>query len=103
MDQKKIRNQIIKMLKKCVFGTKRNAIRLLFDSEEERNKQIKKLDFLDIAGIKKGKDNSIEIKFVDRLKALDKLCELINDVDETENALYTAIEKSITSGENHEE
>ncbi|GHV28860.1 hypothetical protein FACS189481_0410 [Clostridia bacterium] len=105
MNQKKIRDQIIRMLKKCVFGTAKNAIKLLFNNEEEMHKQIKKLDLLNVAEIKKGKNNSIEIKFVDRLKALDKLCELMNDVDEaaTENALYTAIEKSIASGDKHEE
>ncbi|MDR2817754.1 MAG: hypothetical protein LBB04_03460 [Oscillospiraceae bacterium] len=102
---KKIRTQVIKMLKKCVFGTAKSVIKLLFNSEEEIRKQIKKLDLLNVAEIKKGKNNSIEIKFVDRLKALDKLCELMDnaDVDETEGALYAAIEKSVTSGNSHGE
>jgi hypothetical protein len=103
MDKKNTRAKIIKMLRRCVFGTARNVTKFLCTSEEEMRKHIKRLDLLTVAEIKRGKNNSVEIKFVDRLKALDKLCELMDstDIDETENALYAAIEKSVTSGNKH--
>ena len=50
------------------------------------------MDFFNISEIKKKKGGDIEIKFFDRLKALEKLQQLCDEKDYmTENSLYNAI------------
>jgi hypothetical protein len=97
--------QIIKMLKKLAFGNHRKIFSLLFADSQELMSRLKRADLSSVAAIKKGKDNSIEIKFVDRLRVLDKLCELngVAGSDEKEQDLYQAIAGSVDRGGRHED
>lgn len=62
-------------------------------SDEVSREEIEKMDLFNISEIKRKKGGDIEIKFFDRLKALEKLQDTnaINAKPE-ENSLYSAIE-----------
>ena len=74
------------------FGCVSDAIKLLF-SDEVSESQIELMDLFNISEIKKKKGGDIEIKFFDRLKALEKLQNINVDASSEENSFYSAIEK----------
>lgn len=52
------------------------------------------MDLFNIAEIKKKKGGDIEIKFFDRIKALEKLSEISSQSSaDNENSIFSAIEK----------
>lgn len=51
------------------------------------------MDLFNISEIKRKKGGDIEIKFFDRLKALERLCELCGESDGESHSLFSAIEK----------
>jgi hypothetical protein len=103
MKQNRIKERIIKMLEKLAFGCSKGLFRLLLRDEKELTTLLKGLDFLNISAIKRGRDNSIEIKFVDHLKALDKLYTLSEaDNNDNENELYRALSESVKQGVDYE-
>lgn len=51
------------------------------------------MDLFNISEIKRKKGGDIEIKFFDRLKALERLYELCDEADCEANSLFSAIEK----------
>lgn len=77
---------------RLAFGCVSDAVKLLFceDIPEER---IEELDLFNIAEIKRKKSGDVEIKFFDRLKALEHLEEMCEPADTGETSLYAAIEK----------
>ena len=56
--------------------------------------KIEKLDLFNVSQIKRQKGGGIEIKFFDRLKALERLSALSEKEEEKGHSLYYAIEKS---------
>ena len=79
---------------RLAFGCISDAIRLLF-SDDIDVEAIEQMDLFSISEIKKKKGGDIEIKFFDRLKALEKLQSLNNEAaDEGGSSFYSAIEKS---------
>lgn len=65
----------------------RTAMRLLADPEIKRRiAKLEKLDLTMVSDIKCPKSGGIEVKFFDRLKALDRLCELSNAASAGENS-----------------
>lgn len=79
---------------RLAFGCVSDAVSLLFDEELTKEK-IETLDLFNVCEIKRQKGGAIEIKFFDRLKALEKLSQLSeNSCDGRGNSLYYAIEKS---------
>lgn len=78
---------------RLAFGCISDAVCLLFSDEVSRE-EIEKMDLFNVSEIKRKKGGDIEIKFFDRLKALEKLAEYGNVHSETEEcSLYSAIEK----------
>lgn len=78
---------------RLAFGCISDAICLLF-SDEVSPEEIEKMDLFNISEIKRKKGGDIEIKFFDRLKALEKLEDVWSTHrDDEENSLYSAIEK----------
>lgn len=79
---------------RLAFGCVSDAVRLLFDDELTKDK-IDGLDLFNVSEIKRQKGGAIEIKFFDRLKALEKLS-LFDEAGSVSggNSLYYAIEKS---------
>ena len=81
---------------RLAFGCISDPVSLIFLPEDEiTEEKIEKLDLFNVSEIKKQKGGGIEIKFFDRLKALEKLS-AISDKEEEEkgHSLYYAIEKS---------
>ena len=78
---------------RLAFGCISDAVCLLF-SDEVSPGEIEKMDLFNISEIKRKKGGDIEIKFFDRLKALEKLSE-VGSVrgDGEESSLFSAIEK----------
>lgn len=81
---------------RLAFGCISDAIRLLFTDEVDPG-QIEQMDLFNIAEIKKKKGGDIEIKFFDRLKALEKLQSLSVSSENDENSFYSAIEKGASA------
>lgn len=77
---------------RLAFGCISDAVRLLF-SDEVSPEEIEKMDLFNIAEIKRKKGGDIEIKFFDRLKALEKLSETSVAGDNEKSSLISAIEK----------
>lgn len=81
---------------RLAFGCVSDAVSLLFLDENSLSKeQIESLDLFNVSEIKRQKGGGIEIKFFDRLKALQMLsqkCEADNS--NGANSIYNAIEKS---------
>ena len=78
---------------RLAFGCISDAISLLF-SDEVSPEEIEKMDLFNISEIKRKKGGDIEIKFFDRLKALEKLEYLWSTQrEDEESSLFSAIEK----------
>lgn len=79
---------------RIAFGSITDCVRLISGVEDSSNslKEISDMDLFMISEIKKPKDGAMEIKFYDRIKALEKLQESVNS---TEKSLpfYEALEK----------
>ena len=84
-------------LHRIAFASSADAIRLLVCDDYE-NLDIEDLDLFNISEIKRPKGGGLEIKFFDRVKALEKLGEL-SDVSQENSAVpfYEALEKSAAS------
>ncbi|MFI3140759.1 MAG: terminase small subunit [Clostridia bacterium] len=81
---------------RLAFGCVSDAISLIF-CEDEIPKNFEKLDLFNVADIKRQKNGCIEIKFFDRLKALEKLENLCTSVTESGSSFYSAIEKGASA------
>ena len=77
---------------KLAFGSVNDAVRLLF-AEELDVDALKKMDLFNVAEIKRVKGGGMEIKFADRLKALQCL-EQLREAGSGGEGLYRALEAS---------
>ncbi len=68
-------------LYRLAFGKPGEALQLLY-REDPSAQELESLDLSSVAEIKRTKDKSVEIKFFDRIKALDKLNEIFNSSKE---------------------
>lgn len=57
---------------RLAFGNVSDAVRLMFD-DNPSEKALESYDLFNVAEIKRPKDGAMEIKFFDRIKALEKL------------------------------
>lgn len=81
---------------KLAFGRITDAIRLLYSDNAPDADEIDLMDLFNISEIKRAKGGGMEIKFFDRLKALEKM-HILNE-ENAENApssFYEAISKSV--------
>ena len=62
-----------------------DAVRLLYH-EQMSDDEIRQMNLSGVAEIKRAKDKSVEIKFFDRIKALDRLSELNEVVTDSASA-----------------
>lgn len=76
---------------KLAFGSVNDAVRLLF-GEEPDPQELERMDFDNIAEIRRLKDGGLEIKFYDRIRALDCLRDL-SESGAGNSPLYRALEK----------
>lgn len=77
---------------RLAFGDVTDAVRLLF-TEEISPATLQKMDLFNVAEIKRLKGGGMEIKFADRLKALQCL-EQLRSENGDDDALYRALEAS---------
>ena len=82
-------------LRRLAFGEIQDAVTLLFESEENIISSLPRLDLFNVSEIKRQKGGGMEIKFFDRLKALERLGDVL-DADSRQKAasFYDALEKS---------
>ncbi len=75
---------------RLALGKVTDAIKLLY-CENLSDDEIEKLDLTNIAEIKKPKDGAMEIKFFDRLKALEKMGDFDKESSKKQGSLFDAI------------
>lgn len=94
--KKKItQKEVSEGLRRLAFGEIQDAVSLLFESEEGIIEKLSGLDLFNISEIKRVKGGGMEIKFFDRLKALDKLGQVISTTDKAHaKSFYEALENS---------
>ena len=81
---------------RLAFGCVSDAIKLIF-SEDISEEKIERLDLFNIAEIKRKKCGDVEIKFFDRLKALQQLYEMSEGSDSGEASIFDAIRKGASA------
>ena len=95
------RDDVSTGLKRLAFGNCTDAVYLVFAEELPPSDVISKLDLFNVSEIKRVKGGGVEIKFSDRLKALEKLYEMENSFSERDKAedLIKALSDSVGNGE----
>ncbi|MBR4868693.1 MAG: terminase small subunit [Clostridia bacterium] len=73
-------------LERIAFGSTADAIRLLLSEMPPTAEELETMDLFMISEIKRPKGGGVEIKFFDRLKAMELLCSL-RDEGNSEQAL----------------
>ncbi len=81
--------------RRLAFGSVTDALRLLFMDEVPGVETMEQMDMLNVSDIKRPKGGGLEIKFFDRLKALERLKEMSETDAAQNNALpfYEALER----------
>jgi len=80
--------------RRLAFGSIADALRLLTAESPPMPEELERMDFFNVSDIKCPKNGGLEIKFFDRLKALDKLAELGTAGEDTGlQAFYQALDK----------
>lgn len=77
---------------RLAFGNISDAIKLVFAENLDLIK-IEEMDFFNVAEIKKLKDGAMEVKFFDRIKALEKLQQMNFTEQKQALSFYNAIER----------
>ena len=75
-----MKEEIYQGYQQLAFGSIADAIKLLF-MEEPAPRALGKMNFINVAEIRRMKEGAMEIKFFDRLKALASLYEYSGDAD----------------------
>ena len=86
-------------LRRLAFGRINDALELLKDDPAEVRSE--RLDLFNVSEIKRVKGGGVEIKFFDRLEALEKLAELEDKAADSAAAdsFFSAIQKSARQGD----
>ncbi len=91
-------------LTRLAFGCVSDAVSLLF-KDEVTDSDLEKMDLFNVSEIKRKKNGEMEIKFFDRLKALEKLTDITDmSSSDEENSIFHAIAKGAAAlrNENYE-
>lgn len=75
------KDELVSGLKRMAFGSVSDALRLLYEETIDKE-ELEKLDLFNISEIKKAKGGGLEIKFFDRLRALERLAVICEEQDE---------------------
>lgn len=102
--KKVTQKDLIEGLRHLAFGEIKDAVTLLFESDENIIDILPKLDLFNVSEIKRAKGGAMEIKFFDRIKAMEKLNDFISaDSGNKASLFYDALEKSAAGLKNIEE
>ena len=98
---KKLKQEVIAGLQRLAFGSVNDCIKLM-DIENLESESAEALDLFGISEIKRQKQGVFEIKFFDRLKALEALAGLCADMPGKTMDLIAALEKSVPDAASEE-
>ena len=88
MEKKELgREDVIEALKKIAFGRVNRGVELTYLSEPTAQ-LIRKMDLSAVAEFKRNANGTVEVKFVDRVKALSALYEMLGTGDANEAAEF---------------
>ena len=88
MGKKDVRREdVIEALKEIAFGRVNRGVELTFLSEPSAQR-IRKMDLSAVAEFKRNANGTVEVKFVDRVKALSALYEMLGTGDANEAAEF---------------
>ncbi len=95
-DPEAIRGEVLAGLRTLAFGSVNNAVSLLFAADDEDVlAQLPNFNLFNVAEIKRPKGGGLEIKFFDRIKALEKMAELsCAPEDVADTSFFTALQES---------
>lgn len=91
--ENEMKEEIYQGYQQLAFGSIADAIKLLF-MEEPNPRALGKMNFFNVAEIRRMKEGAMEIKFFDRLKALEKLEEITGQGEAEAPPFYEALENS---------
>lgn len=97
MTKKTVNEQISDVLRQMALGQVSDAVRLLMHGNELTERQLKRLNLVNVADIKRAAGGVTEIKFFDRLKAIQCLMAFEQQADNTGTAFIEALMKSASS------
>lgn len=80
-----------KGLRRLAFGSAADALKLMLCEETMTSEEIEKLDLFNVSDIKRPKGGGLEIKFFDRLKALERLEKLGTGEENTQSSFVQAL------------
>lgn len=90
-------NLISAGLQRLAFGSCADAVKLILSANQDATPDIDSLDLFNVSEIKFTCGKGMEIKFFDRLKALEKLSEISQSGNDTGAlSFYEALERSAT-------
>ncbi|MCR5637126.1 MAG: terminase small subunit [Clostridiales bacterium] len=87
-------------LERLAFGSISDGVRLIFSGEPSELK-LEEMRLENISEIKRLKDGSLELKFADRIKALEKLEQLSKGDSDDALPFYRALERSSAALNRH--
>ena len=87
------REEICNGFRQLAFGKVQDAVALLFADDREILEKLPDYNLFNISEIKKPKGGGMEIKFFDRIKALEKLWEFSETGSSEPLSFYRALEE----------
>lgn len=80
-----LKNEALEGYRKIAFGNANEAVKLIFNDEMKKS-ELENIELFNISEIKRPKGGGLEIKFFDKLKALEKISQLTSESDEKSGA-----------------
>lgn len=89
--EKKTVSSVERGLMRLAFGSVADAMKLMLCEETMSAEEIEKLDLFNVSDIKRPKGGGLEIKFFDRLKALERLEKIGSYEEATQSSFIKAL------------
>ncbi len=90
LKEKNLRRQALTGYERLSFGSVNDAVKLMFCDNPEGS-ELEAYDLFNVAEIKRPKDGAMEIKFFDRIKALEKLEAAGEESQNKNSSFYNAL------------
>jgi len=91
--KKSLQDEINDGLRQLAFGDIRDCLYLLFSSDEDILNNLPRLNLMNISEIKRPRGGGMEIKFFDRIKALEKLAAAREDAASEQLNFFSALQQ----------
>ena len=93
--KKVTQKEVVDGYRRLAFGDIQSAVKLLYESDEDVLANLSSYDLFNVSEIKRAKGGGMEIKFFDRLKALERLNELAQKSEKKlTGSIFEALEES---------